>query len=224
MSTRRLLLCVAAVCLMLTTWGRQAIGAADCGESTPAPKFQVGDKWVWRDEKGGESTREVVGFEGDLAQVKWADPRATQDKEGMAFIDPYGVTRKAIRPNGEIVTKQAVGAYVTIGQKVMDYPLQVGKKWELSFLTQPRSGLGTLQSYTNRYSVLGCEEVLTPAGKFPALKIEIESSVQGGRYSGILHIWYASKAKASVRRQYVPSQWWGGGRFLDNELIKYEVK
>lgn len=101
-----------------------ALSAIDCGEPVPAPKYSVGDRWVSRNEKGGESTREVVGFEGDLAQVKWSNPALEPDKEGTVFIDPDGVIRKAIRPNGEVVTKQGRGSpYDSIGERTLDFPL-----------------------------------------------------------------------------------------------------
>jgi hypothetical protein len=185
----------------------------------------VGEKWTWRDERGIENTQEVVGFEGDLVQVKWANPSSAPDKEGILFFDSDRVIRKAIRPNGEIVTQQGAGIYTTVGQKLMDFPLQVGKKWDRSYMTQPLSGLGTLRTYLNRYKVLACEEVATAAGKFSALKVELEQSVIGGRGSGTVYNWYSPQAKNYIRGQYVPSRdWWGVGRVFDNELIKLETK
>lgn len=215
MEKRLAVLSVAIVLLM--TWGGLALGAADCGEPAAAPKYQVGEKWTWRDEKGRERTNEVVQVEGDIAQIRWSDG-------DVASYDKDWIIRKVVRRNGEVLTKQGAGAYTTIGEKVLDFPLQADKKWERSYLAQPRAGTGTLQTYYNRYKIVACEEVATAGGRFAAFKIEIEQTVQGGRYSGILHSWWAPQAKNFVRTQYVPSQWWSGLRFLDSELIKFEVK
>ena len=213
------------ICVMLLVdaviW-RTALAAEKCAEPVVAPKLSVGDKWIWRDEKGDERYWEVVGFEGELAQVKWANPRAEPDREGMLHIDPEGVVRKAIRPSGEIVTAKGAGIYTTIGEKVMDYPLSVGKKWgHRSLLRQASSG--ELVPYDWEYHVLACEKISTPAGEFSALKIEAEQTNAKLRVSGKLYFWYAPAAKVSVRTVYVPSRYWASS-LRDSELIKLELK
>jgi hypothetical protein len=200
--------------LLMATGGGKALAAVDCGEPVPAPKLQVGEKWVSRNEKGAEGMREVVASEGDLAQIKWTSPAAEPDKEGVVFIDPEGVIRKAIRPNGEVVTKQGRGRpFDLIGQRELDFPLQVGKTWNFGYM----SGSGDFG--TRYYRVVACEEVSTTAGKFSALKIEAEIRVP--RWSGTYHFWYAPKVKNNVKWKF-PG---GFGRTaLDSELVQYEVK
>lgn len=214
MKGRCKLMALAIGASLLAATGGQALAAADCGEPVPAPKYQVGDKWISRNEKGGEGTREVVGFDGDLAQVKWTSPAAEPDKDGVIFIDPEGVIRKAIRPNGEVVTKQGRGSpYDQIGQRVLDFPLQVGKGWDFGY-TSAAGDMGT-----RYYRVVACEEVSTPAGKFPALKVE--ASIRLPRWSGTFHFWYAPTVKASIKWKF-PG---GFGRTaLDSELVRYELK
>ena len=201
--------------VLVMTWG-VAI-AADCGEPTPAPKYQVGEKWTWRNEKGTESSDEVVQVEGDIAQIRWSNG-------DVAFYDKDRIIRKVVRANGEVLTKKGAGAYTTIGEKVLDFPLQVDKKWERSYFAAALVGGAGLQTYYERYRILRCEEISVPAGKLSVFKIEIEQSSAGSRFSGIRHSWYAPSVKNYVRTQYVPSQWWTVGRFLDSELIKFEVK
>ncbi len=199
---------------LFTATCAKALAATDCGEPVPAPKYQVGDKWISRNERGVESMREVVGLEGDLAKVKWANPTAEPDKDGIVFIDPEGVIRKAIRPNGEVVTKQGRGRpFDLIGQKELDFPLHVGKRWDFDYM----SGSGDLGK--RYYSVVACEEVSTPAGKFPALRIETE--IRLPRWKGTYHFWYASAVKAGIKWKF-PG---GFGRTaLDSELVRYELK
>jgi hypothetical protein len=188
--------------------------AADCGEPVSAPKYQVGDKWVTRNEKGAEAASEVVEFEGDYAKIKWATPWLTPDKEGVVIVDADRVIRKAIRPNGEMVTTQGVGRpFDLIGQKELDFPLQVGKKWAFTY----RSAAG--DTGWRNYRVLACDEISTPAGKFSALKIENE--IRLPRWSGTYHFWYAPAAKASIKWKF-PGGF--GPTALDSELVRYELK
>jgi hypothetical protein len=223
MDKRSVVLSAAVAFVIVVVWAAQTL-AADCGEPVSASKFQLGDKWTWRDDKANESIWEVIGFEGDLAQVKWANPKSEPDKDGILFIDVDRVIQKARRPSGEVVTQQGVGAYTAVGEKTLDFPLQVSKKWERQFMSQPRGG--SLREYYGRYKVLACEEISTPAGKFSALKIEVETGpttgARPGFTSGTYYLWYAPQVKVVVKRQYVPSRYWYDAR--DSELIKFEAK
>jgi hypothetical protein len=201
------------VFFMMTTWG-EALAAAECGEPVAAPKYQIGDKWTWRNEKGVEIVREVVGFEGELAQIRWSNPSSQPDKEGTLFIDADGVIRKAIRPIGKVVTTQGRRSpFDSIGQRVLDFPLQVGKEWKHSFM----SASGDLG--WQHYSAVACEEVATAAGRFAAMKIETKIALP--RWQGTYHFWYAPAVKANIKHKF-PGGF--GATALDNELIKYEAK
>jgi hypothetical protein len=223
MDTRPVVRLVAAVFFIVTAGGAQAWGAADCGEPVSAPKYQVGEKWTWRDEKGREGMGAVLQAEGDMTQIRLM----TGD---VASYDKDWIIQKVVRTTGEVVATQGAGATVTVrvGQKTLDFPLQVGKQWEIGAYAQAKSGLGTMERYYERYRVLACEEVSTPAGKFSALKVEVERGMSGtaprggAPRTGTYYLWYAPQVKNIVRQQYVPSQWWSGGRHLNTELINFE--
>lgn len=190
---------------------------ADCGEPIAAPKYQVGDEWTWRDERGHEKTHKVIQVEGEITQIMWTNG-------DVAHYDKDRVIRKVVKRKGEILVKQGTGGYRTIGQKEFDFPLQVGREWEFSYSGRPAQGSYGLQTYYMHHKILACEEVVTPAGKFPALKIEVKhSSPELFAGSGVYYLWYAPMVKNSVKQQYVPSIWWSTG-ILDSELIKFEVK
>ncbi len=222
MDRRPVVRLVVAVFFIATVWGAQAWGAGDCGEPVPAPKYQVGEKWTWRDEKGREGMGAVLQVEGDLAQVRLL----TGD---LAFYDKDWIIQKVVRSTGEVVTTQGAGATPTVrvGQKTLDFPLQVGKQWEIGAYAQAKSGLGTMERYYERYRVVACEDVATPAGTFPALKVEVERGMSGtaprggAPRSGTYYLWYAPKVKNIVRLHYVPSQWWSGGRHLNIDLVNF---
>jgi hypothetical protein len=225
MNNRPVVSLAAVLFFIMMAWGRQVWGAMDCGEPVPAPKYQAGERWTWRDEKGREGMSVVLQVEGDMTQIRLL----TGD---VASYDKDWIIQKVVRTTGEVVTTQGAGATVTarVGQKTLDFPLQVGKQWEISAYAQARSGLGTMERFYERYKVVACEEVATPAGKLPAMKVEVERGMTGTQPraksgappTGVYYLWYAPQVKNIVRLQYVPSQWWSGGHYLNTELIKFE--
>lgn len=68
-------------------------------------------------------------------------------------MDKDGILQKVRKKNGKVVTTQGAGAYTTIGKKVLDFPLQKGKKWEYSFTDFPANNLEGMQTYINSYDV-----------------------------------------------------------------------
>ena len=204
----------AVLFLLLGTATTQVYAAVSCGEPLLAPTYHVGDNWTWRGEKGQEATDEVIQVEGDTTQIK-------SQNGDIAFVDKDRVLQKVQKKNGEVVTKQGAGTYTTVGKKVLDFPLQVGKKWDYSYVSAPSSNAWGLQTYFQHFEVVACEEVTTPAGKFPAFKVRVDQSTVGST-GGTYYMWYAPDVKTTVKRQYIASRWWS--TTSDTELIKYECK
>jgi hypothetical protein len=135
----------------------------------------------------------------------------------MILVDSEGVIRKAIRPNGDIVTTQGKGRpFELIGQREFDFPLLVGKRWSFNYIS-----LRFNEMASQNFKVFACEEVSTTAGRFSALRIEREIRFQRG--SGTQCLWYAPAVKNIVRWQF-PGGRGAGGTSLDSELFKYELK
>lgn len=186
-----------------------------CGEPASAPTYQVGDKWTWRDAKGAEWNNTVVQVEGDVAQI-----RRPPNNE-VAFYDKDWVIQQVKRANGELITQQAPGPYSALHQKVLDFPLQVGKTWTTSIRGTEGGIPVTIPTWRK---ILSCEEISTPAGKLQAFKVESTLSFARGKLT--LNSWYAPQAKQFVRVQYVSSQnvsWNWDATVSDNELISFDV-
>lgn len=217
MNRPAVVLLVAAVSSMVVAWQGQAVAGADCGEPVAPPRYRVGDKWVSRTETGGEISAEVIGLEGDLVQIEWKDPRWQPDMKGTVFIDLEGVIRRAIRPSGEVVTKQGRGRpFELIGQKELDFPLRVGKTWSFSYMSY-----STGEMASQHYRVVACEEVSTAAGKFPALRVEREIRFQ--RFTGASLSWYAPSVKNIIKWEFPRGRGYGGTS-IDSELTQFELK
>ena len=107
-----------------------------------------------------------------------------------------------------------------MGVKKFEFPLKIGKKW--SYVRSLTSSAGGTAQYKESYEVLGCEEVTTPAGKFSALKIEINQANLTRGSSGSFFQWYSPQVKTTLRTTYPLSSYWR--LVYDSELVKYEAK
>ncbi len=205
--------------------------AATCKEPVSAPTYQVGDKFTWKYSNGKEKVWEVTRVDGNLAKVNWSDgaSRYENDREGIYFLDQDWVIRKGVNKKGEELLSPKIGAFSMIGIKDLDFPLRMGKTWSFKFLN--RAAHQGIYFFYMALKVIGCEEVVTPAGKFLALKIEISeenaSSVMGG--SGTIYRWYSPEAKNIVKTEF--GRWLGNFYNpnwstipLDYELTKLELR
>jgi hypothetical protein len=207
------LVVVSTAMSILTVPERMASAAADCGEPVAAPKWQVGDTWRFQDELGGENRQTVTGMEAGLVRIEVARIGGNT----IQFWDTEYVLRKVIEPDGTVVDRPTPTRWVFLGQKMLDFPLQVGKTWRVSHEYD-------LVTFWDTYRVLACEEVAIIAGKLPALRMEVTRRRTGiGRpWQGVFHEWYAPSVKRSVRRMYQRPDF--PERLRDWELLKFQVR
>jgi hypothetical protein len=211
MEKRRVAIAFAVMLLVGLTWAAQAF-AADCGEPLSAPTYQVGDKWTWRNDKGVTWHNAVVLVEGDVTQMEWPNG-------AIAFLDKDWIVRQVKPKDGELVT-QPGAKFTSIGEKVLDFPLQIGKTWERTVVAQTSTGLGNV---TTSYKIAACEEVATSAGKFQALRLD--GYTKGPRAGGGFNLWYSPQVKQLVKRQHDGSKMWDfPASARDNELISFKVQ
>ncbi|HEX4051674.1 MAG TPA: hypothetical protein VHY19_12415 [Steroidobacteraceae bacterium] len=60
----------------------------------------------------------------------------------------------------------------TVVNRPFSFPLSQGKSWKLDYTEQNPNPVHQAESWDNKYTVVGWEDVEVPAGKFHALKIE----------------------------------------------------
>ncbi len=185
--------------------------AAGCREPAAAPRYYRGERWTWRDDKGGEWTDTVVA-EGAMSQIEAANG-------DVLFFNKDRVLQRVVKPSGRIIVQRSIPDYVFLGLKEWDFPLQIGKEWEYQY--ESRGSRGEIGSRRERKKIWACEDLTTPAGKFEAFKIAGERSNPRNGDTGTYVAWYAPQVKNFVKRQYIPSRWWSGGNFRSYELIKY---
>lgn len=187
------------------------VAAHRCSDPAPAPRFQVGEKWTWRNDRGEENTDEVIEVDGETTRMR-------KSNGDVVFLDKDRVLQKVHLKNGDVLTAPGANVYPEIGKKMMEFPLVPGKSWEWRFTRTPPAS--PIRSYTQRRTVVACEEVTTTAGRFSAFKIEVHDRDVTAMTDGKALLWYAPDVKVVVRRQIVASDYW---RNSPNwELVKYE--
>jgi len=129
------------------------------------PEWKVGDRWrySWKEPgRRGALTKEVVG-EDDFEGIPAYRVRVGQN-ENVYSKDILGLL--ATQSKGKGVTKTSAP------YQLLSWPMEVKKEWRNSF-TRENLEQGSSQTFDNLISVAGVEEVKTPAGTFPAFKIEV---------------------------------------------------
>jgi uncharacterized protein DUF3108 len=221
-----LFLAVCAGCAGTGTPGpASSAAAALCKEPVVAPQYQVGEKFTWNYASGKQRVWEVTGVEGNLAQIKWSDLSmvSNSEKEGVYFLDPDWVIQKAISKQGEVILPpNPRQAFMYLGLKILDFPLQIGKSWSVAY--RGTNLWGYQREYVVQFKVVACEEVSTPAGKFPAVKIESYHTSVTTMARGSANRWYAPDAKNVVKFECVPNEDYWTTMPPDYELIGLELK
>ena len=62
----------------------------------------------------------------------------------------------------------------TVVNKPLSFPLSIGKTWEIQYTEQHPNKAHKYEQMNDKYTVVGYESIDVPAGKFKALKIEVE--------------------------------------------------
>lgn len=173
------------------------------------PVWKTGDKWTFRNVAGETWSIEVINVEGDsfIAKFSGWDVMPAYNKKTMNL--DYLITKEGKKRDAD-----------TYLEKVLDFPLQVGKKWRNQ---SPR--------YTyNSFEIEGVEKVTTPAGSFMAYKIfyRQEKYKPPGTFGvgeGWLRFWYSPEVGMWVKREVEKSAFWEEEkRIQDFQLISYRLK
>lgn len=105
---------------------------------------------------------------------------------------------------------------------VLRFPLRVGEKYSIKFEVLQLRGRNIIQNATGTATVVGWEVVDVPAGKFRAMKVELEADYQpldGSRaYQQQASFWYVPEVRRWVKLESVTPN-----RRLSEELLEYKL-
>ena len=158
--------------------------AAPRAKDRPTAYFptRVGDRWVYDDGKENESVREVAAVE-----VKREETIVTVSEPGRKAV----VERVAVSAAG--VRRLEFNGFPLDQYWLLKLPAKEGDKWEFDHPAQ-RDGQGRgLRGEKGTVTVGPTEEVEVPAGKFRAVRLEIEVTAINGKAGPELRFtnWYA---------------------------------
>jgi len=140
-------------------------------DQVPAPVYKDGEFWHFRVAEKDFLTQSTRAVGGDYE----------------VFYSGAKVGVKALREE-EVQTREAIGNLRRMlhlpddDDQILQFPLAVGKKWSVSH--QSTTKKGKLENVTSEVSVVGMEEVTTPAGTFKAFKIERYETRGEGKTGG----------------------------------------
>ena len=183
-------------------------------EQVPAPSFKEGDTWqinIGRQGQVGSSTDQNEG----LYEIVY-----TQGKARVFKIEGGQKTEVDTAPDSP-----GEGLLGVIGKNArrpdLKFPLSVGQKWNYEVMVRP-VGARREQRRSAEVSVVGQEQVTTPAGSFKAYKLVRSESwsagIGGSPTSSTSTFFYSPETRSIVKRVTENSNNPG---IATNELIKF---
>lgn len=191
--------------------GPATAGAA--APSIPAPTLKGGDSWVY------EVTYDK-GTKGFRTQV---EDLSVDRVDSDAMVVGVKVDGAPGEPVEHVVGRdwslvRMVNGAEVISAKPLAFPLSVGETWTVDYTDPKQHGLQTSTVYHTRYTVVGWEDVETPAGKFHALKIECKGTWQANfaAANGTVASAVASGPNSTIVMQHGAA----GAHAMSGELLK----
>jgi len=182
-------------------------------EQAPAPTFKEGDTWqinISRKDQGASSSAQN---EGEYELV------FTQGKVKVFEINGDQKSEVNVQPESP-----AEGLLGVVGKNErrpdLKFPLSIGQKWEYQVVVRP-AGSRQDQRRSAEVSVVGHEQVTTPAGSFKAFKLIRSESWSVGRTgsnSSTSTFYYSPETRSIVKRVTENAN---SPAVIVNELIKF---
>jgi len=179
-------------------------------QEAPAPVFQEGDFWQFKAvEKQVGSLSTSNPFDG-MYEVVYS----------QGNFKTFQMTNNGRQPANRIARGPLLAL---VGQnpmvKDLKFPFSVGQKWEYKFeFTMIGAHKPFLQ--TVEMSVIGVEQVATPAGNFSTFKLEKQQTSMHGLHPWVGTYYYSPDTK-SVVKYFFDSSTNGAGTIREGELMKF---
>ncbi len=187
------------------------------------PEVKLGDRFVYRE------TDNLTGEQRETSmQVTAVTPDRIVVDMGRSTSGSWTFTRDWNLV--ERKTGDAVASVVTPYWPYFQFPLEVGKRWDIPFENEVMRPGKRHAKWQWKAHVVGVETVTVPAGTFQTFKIEAEGTFTthaGSRSWTGSHkdtLWYAPEVKRPVKREFRQSAP-GNNSYeqLTNELLSFEL-
>ena len=188
------------------------VGALASNQRAEAPAYNGGDTWVFRVKRESmtQSSADAIGKGGDFEVI-------FSGKQREIFRLESGGRVRIDRP-GDLFWLLPTGRVLENAAKLFDFPLFVGKKWELRVLRGTR-WLPAINEVT------AIETIETPAGTFRAFRIKrliVRGSLEGNPGRQWFTYSYSTETRSVVKYSFVRDTLLDGvEETTEIELIKY---
>ncbi len=177
-----------------------AFGADESDAPVPKPEVKVGDRWKYRRTDYPTNLPRITTYEVRVTFLG-PDEILTVDTGGSGKENDSHWTSEwsAISLGGS-------GVVYDQPARFLKFPLKVGATHETTFEVVARRGGTARPKFEQTVKVVGWEDVVVPAGKFRALKVEAKGTFQrlDARFGGWarLEFWYVPDVKRWVKYTY----------------------
>ncbi len=177
-----------------------AFGADDSDAPVPKPEVKVGDHWKYRRTNYPTNLPRITTFEVRVAFLG-PDEILTVDTggSGKEFDSHWTSEWSALSVGGS-------GSVFDKPVRLLNFPLKVGAIHQATWEMVARRDSPMRIKFEVTVKVVGWEDVVVPAGKFRALKVEAKGTFQrlDARFGGWtrLEYWYVPEVKRWVKYTY----------------------
>ncbi len=183
------------ICQRILLIGLMSLSVSAFAESSEQPDVHVGDRWAWQHTNG-------LVNEMDRTQIE--DVIEITDKEIKTRVRVKGQPGSAVAVYSRDWSPiDIVSARYAPLLKELDFPLQVGKKWNAEADKMLFSN-GKHGKFFLKAEVAALENITVPAGSFDAYRVNLSIEAAGtDEEANIGHtteaIWYAPSVKRYVK-------------------------
>ena len=177
-----------------------AFGADESGAPVPKPEVKVDDRWTYR----------VLNYQTNV-------PTSTTSETRVTFVGPDEILTVTTRSDGRetevhwtsewnIISSGVSGRVFAPSARVRKFPLKAGATYETAYELVAQRGSSFSGKLEVSAKVGAWEDVVVPAGKFRALKVEAKGTLQrldqpgGGWFRD--EFWYVPEVKRWVKSSY----------------------
>lgn len=199
-----------------------AIAAAGADETAPVqkPGVKVGDSWRYR----------ATDYPTNVPRVRTTEVRVTFTGPNEILTADRGDRDSVWSSEWAVLSRGGPGVSYDKPRRLLNFPLTVGTSHQITFEVVSKRGTDARARFEETIKVLGWEDVVVPAGKFRALKLEGEGSYQrldrrGGGWTR-REIWYVPEVKRWVKSTYGQGHGAPTSDYQRNsdELVAYKVQ
>jgi hypothetical protein len=191
-----------------------ALSAGQSDERVVKPEIRVGDSWTYR----GTNVL-APGTHEHETRVTFVDDKvilavSTRKSDGKEFDSSWTSEWNAVTSYTGLMYRPPTG--------VLRFPLRVGDKYPIKFeVLEPRVR-NVLQNAAGTAMVAGWETVVVPAGKFRAIRVDLEAVYRpfdgSSTFLQQATFWYVPEVRRWVKLQSVTPI-----RNLSEELLEYKL-